>query len=182
MAVKPISAEIYTTSHRILCRMSPGQSGLFSFLNIPTRSFIEVEGAHLTRLHQPGRMVARFPVLWVVKDEIVAILVSGRPELGPTTGAARGYTSMVPHNIHIMLGGYELRGMVEASGKFNFAALMFEGTSIFIPLYDVELTAILFPNVRVSSPACVFNRQMVDAIGAMPRETAPLEGQPPAAA
>jgi hypothetical protein len=165
---KPVSAEIYTTSHRILCRIHPGVTGLFSFLNIPTRSYVEVEGAHLTRLHQPGRMVARFPVLWLVKNEIVAVLVSGRLEVGPSAGAARGYTTVVSHSVHLMLGGYELRGKVETSGKFNFGALMFEGTSIFIPLYDGELTAILFPNVRATSPAILFNRQMVDAIGLQP--------------
>lgn len=54
MSPKPVSAEIYTTSHRILCRLNPGPTGLFSYLSIPTRSTVEVEGAHLTRLHQPG--------------------------------------------------------------------------------------------------------------------------------
>jgi hypothetical protein len=176
MATKPISAEVYTTSHRILCRMDPGPSGLFSFLNIPTRSYVEVEGAHLTRLHQPGRMVARFPTLWLVKKEIVAVLVSGRVELGTTAGATRGYTTVVTHPVHMMLGGYELLGQVETSGKFNFGALLFEGSSMFIPVYEGELTAILFPNVRAASPAGLFNREMVDAIGLAPRESTEAVG------
>jgi hypothetical protein len=176
MAQKPISAELYTASHRILCRLNPGPSGIFSFLNIPTRSYLEVEGAHLTQLHQPGKMVARFPTLWVVKNRIVAMLLSGRVELGPTAGARGGYLTQSPTLVHILLGGYELRGSVETGGKFNFGALMFEGTSIFIPLYDAELMAILFPNVRAQSPAILFNREMVDAIGLLPKDGVSSDG------
>ena len=69
MATKAISVEIYTTSHRVLGRVQPGGTGLLTYLNIPTTSYVEIEGAHLMRLHQPGRMVARHPTLWLVKSE-----------------------------------------------------------------------------------------------------------------
>ncbi len=42
MPYKPVSIEAYTTSHRILGRTSPGAVGLFSFLNIPTTSTLEL--------------------------------------------------------------------------------------------------------------------------------------------
>jgi hypothetical protein len=46
MANRSISIEIYTASHRVLGRIHPSASGLFSYLNMPTSSFIEIEGAH----------------------------------------------------------------------------------------------------------------------------------------
>jgi hypothetical protein len=173
MATKAISVEIYTTSHRVLGRVQPGATGLLTYLNIPTTSYVEIEGAHLMRLHQPGRMVARHPTLWLVKSEIVTILLSKRPELGPTTYVRGGYTTTVPHWVRIVMGGYELRGIVETPGKFSFGALMFEGDSIFIPLYNAELGAILFPTVRGEAPAMIFNRNMVDAIGLLSRDEIP---------
>jgi hypothetical protein len=72
-----------------------------------------------------------------------------------------------------MLSGYELRGVIETPGTFNFAAVMFEGDSIFVPLYNGLLSAILFPSVRANSPAMLFNRQMVDAMSLLPREMIP---------
>jgi hypothetical protein len=170
MAPKPVSAEIYTTSHRVLGRISPGASGLFSYLNIRTTSYVEVDGAHLNRLHQPAKLVARYPQLWLVKNEIVAILVSNRMELGPAGITRRGYTTMVQHSVHIMLGGYEMRGLLEMPGKFDFGSVMFEGDQIFLPLYNAELIAILFPSVRAGSPAALFNREMVDAMVPLPRD------------
>jgi hypothetical protein len=175
---KPISVEMYTESHRILGRIEPGPMGLFSYLNIPTTNYLEIEGAHLNRLHQPGRMVARFQTLWVVKDEIVTVLLSSRAEIGPSGVARGGYSTMVPHWVHLVLGGYELRGQVETPGKFNYGSFMIEGDRIFIPLYNTELIAILFPDIRASSPAMLFNREMVDAIALLPKEAIPPHSSP----
>jgi hypothetical protein len=175
MASKLIAAEIYTTSHRILGRIHPGGSGLYSFLNMPTTSYVEIEAAILSRLHQPNRLVARYPELWLVKHEIVAILVSNKAEIGPTGVVRSGYMTREPHWVHIVIGGYELRGMVETHGKFNFGSFIFEGETIFLPLYNAELTAILFPKIEAESPAMLFNRKKVDAIGLMPRREIPEE-------
>jgi hypothetical protein len=173
MATKTISVEIYTASHRVLGRVQPGGTGILSYLNIPTTSFLEIEGAHLMRLHQPGRLVARHPSLWLVKKEIVTIMLSSRAELGPTAYVRGGYSTVVPHWVRIVMGGYELRGFLETPGKFNFGALMFEGDNIFIPLYQAELGAILFPTVRGDSPAMAINRNMVDAIGLLSKDEIP---------
>jgi hypothetical protein len=170
MVTKPLSAEIYTTSHRILGRINTGTMGLFSFLNMPTTSSVEIDGATLSRLHQPGRLAGRYPSLWLVKNQIVAVLLSSRVELGPSTVLRGGYSTSVQHNVHIALGGYELRGVLETAGKFNFGSVIFEGDRIFVPLYQAELIAILFANVRAESPAVLFNRAMVDTIGLQPRE------------
>jgi hypothetical protein len=173
MAPRPISVEFYTTSHRILGRISPTGTGLFSHINDPTFSYVEIEGAHLMRLHQPGRLVARYPTLWLVKSEIVAGLLSNRSELGPTGYARGGYTTSVPHWIRVVMGGYELKGIVETPGKFNFGSMMFETDRFFMPIYNATLTAILFPNVKGASQAMIFNRAMVDAIALLPKDEIP---------
>lgn len=118
-------------------------------------------------------MVARYQRLWVVKNEIVAVLLSTRAEIGPAGMARGGYSTLIPHWVHLVLGGYELRGQVETPGKFNYGSFMIEGDRIFIPLYNTELLAILFPDIRASSPAMLFNREMVDAIALLPKEAIP---------
>ncbi|HET7011612.1 MAG TPA: hypothetical protein VFI11_12625 [Anaerolineales bacterium] len=170
---KPISVEIYTESHRILGRIEPGASGLFSFLNVPTTSIVEIEGAHLNRLHQPGKLAARYPTMWLVKNQIVTMLLSSRAEIGPSGVARGGYSTLVPHWVQILLGGYELRGMIETAGKFDLGTALFGGDRIFVPLYNAELTAILFPTVGGRSPAMLFNREMVDGMALLAQEDIP---------
>ncbi len=170
---RQVSVEIYTSSHRVLGRVFPGASGLFSFLNIPTTSYVEIETAHLNRLHQPSRLVARYPRMWLAKNEIVAVLVSSRSEIGPASVLRGGFSTNVPHWVHVLLGGYELRGIVETAGKFDFGRLMFQGDHIFIPLFSANLSAILFPSVQAESSALLFNREMVDAMALLPKEEIP---------
>jgi hypothetical protein len=178
VTTKPVSVEIYTESHRVLGRIVPGTTGLFAFLNISTTSTIEIEGAHLSRLHQPGRLVARYPSLFLTKMEIVAVLLSNRMEMGTTAYIRGGYTSSATHWVHVLLGGYELKGAIETPGKYNFSFLMFEGDRIFVPFYHGALTAILFPNVTANSPAMLFNRSMVDGMALLPKEEIPEEHRP----
>ena len=173
MASTTISIEVYTASHRILGRVHPTGAGLFSFLNIPTTSYVEIEGAHMMRLHQPGKLVARYPTFWLVKSEIVAVLLSSRGQLGATGFSRGGYTTNVPHWVRVIMGGYELKGIIETPGKFSFGGLMFESDRYFIPIYNASLSAILFPNVNAEGPAMVFNRAMVDAMALLPKDEIP---------
>jgi hypothetical protein len=178
MANRSIPVEIYTTSHRILGRVNPSASGLFSFLNIPTTSYLELEGAMLMRLHQPGKLIARYPTFYVVKSEIAAALLSSRSQLGPTSFARGGYSTTVPHWVRVIMGGYEVRGIVEAPGKFSFGGLMFEGERLFIPVFSASLQAILFPNVHAEAPAMLFNRRMVDGMALLSKDEIPAGSEP----
>src|SRR3972149_6468893 len=112
------------------------------------------------------------------KNEIGTEMLGSRAEVGPAGVARGGDSTIVPHWIHLVMGGYELRGQVETPGKFNYGSFMIEGDRIFIPLYSTELVAILFPSLRASAPALLFNREEVDAIGLLPKEAIPrLTGQ-----
>src|SRR3970282_1578678 len=161
---KPVSVEVYTSSHRVLGRVEAGPSGLYSHLNLPTTSIIEVDGAHLNRLHQPGRLVSRYTSRWLVKREIVAVLLSNRAEVGSVSMSRGGFTTTVPHWIHVLLGGYELRGLFETAGKFNAGATLFEGDRPFIPLYTPPPSApptTRSGRSRNGTPACRQGGSMV---------------------
>jgi hypothetical protein len=47
---------------------------------------------------------------------------------------------------------------------------MYEGASLFSPLYDAELVATLYPKVRANAPAVLFNRDMVEYMALLPRD------------
>ena len=121
-------------------------------------------------------MVDIYFELFLVKSEIVAMLLSSRSELGPTGFTRGGYTTNVPHWVRVVMGGYELMGIIETPGKFNFGSLMFESERFFLPIYNATMTAILFPNVRAESVAMVFNRRMVDAIAMLSKDEIPKIG------
>ncbi len=177
MKQTPVSVEIYTDSHRVLGRIIPGSAGLHGFMNVPTRSSIEIEGAHLNRLHQPGRLVARYPKLWLSKNNIACVLLSNRNELGPVHVARHGYSSVVPHWVHMLMPGFELRGVLETAGKLDITAVMVESEHTFTPLYNARVDAILASDVSATSPAMLFNNGRLSAMSPLRKEDIPTEDQ-----
>jgi hypothetical protein len=170
MAKEVLSVEIFTTGYRILGRVKPGGVGLFSFINAPTTSYIQLDDAYLKRLPHPGVMVARDTKLWMVKREIVAVVVSGKGEIGPAAVARRGYASTDSHRVLINLAGYELTGMVQTAGQFRFGGVMFEGDRLFSALYDAQLVSTVNPLVKASSSALLYNRARVESMALMPEK------------
>lgn len=166
----PVSVEVYTETHRMLGRMMPGTAGLFAYLNLPTRSVVELEGAHINRLHQPARLIARYARMWLRKEEILAVVLSNRNEVGPVSVARGGYSTVIPHRVHLMLEGFELRGTYESPGKLDLDSFFVGGERVFTPIYDALLEAILFPDIRAESPAILFNAHRLDAVAQLPRE------------
>ncbi len=167
---RPVSVEVYTASHRILGRVLPGSGGLYSYLNIPTRSSIEIDGAHLSRLHQPGRLVARYPRIWLAKDRIVAVILSSRSEIGPVSIARGGYSTLNTHFVHIFLEGYEIKGGMETPGKVDFASILAEKETGFSPLLSAHLEAVLYTEIKVEAPAMLFNHTLVSGMTLLPKE------------
>lgn len=168
MASQEIAVEIYTTSHRIRGQISPSAAGLYSFLNMPTESYFEVDEAELSILHQIDQQTDWIQKLWLVKSEVVAVLVRNRNELGTSSLARSGYTRPFPHRVRILIDGYILQGVIQSAGKFDFGALMFKGDRPFTPSYNIKLSAVLFPSVLAEAPALLFNRSMVHAISLLP--------------
>lgn len=161
--MRPISAQVLTNTHLIEGEIQLDTPGLFAFINRPTESYIEILEARMVPLHQVGKGEEDLSRLWLVKSEIAVILVEGRGDLGSTVIRA-GYTKPFPYKVRIVLSGYDINGLIESGGKFDFGAVMFEGVSLFIPIYNVQLLAILFPRLQLSATAALFNRSMVQSI------------------
>ena len=179
MIKRHIPIEVFTTLHRVSGKLQATAPGIFSYLNLPTESGVDIDDALVAPLLQPWDQAEKVGSIWLVKSEIAVVIVGSRADIGPTGTARGGYTKPFPHRVRILLAGYELKGLIEAAGKLDFGGLVFDGDQPFIAVYDVQLRAVLFPRVALESPAVLANRKLVTAISLLHRkETQPL-GAPP---
>jgi len=81
---KSIEVNVITSSHWITGMIYPEARGLFSHMNMPTESAIEIEAGEVTTLFKRSQSAESFGRMWLVKREIVAILVGNRAGLGPS--------------------------------------------------------------------------------------------------
>lgn len=159
-----VSADFLTPGYRIVGKILVTNTGAVGLMNDPTTSYMEVHDAKLARLHMPTKLVDHFEVVRLVKKQVFAVCMGRKEDVGPTALARGGYSKIVEYSVRVTTQVYELQGTLEWPGRFDFSAIMSEGTRDFIPLYHSLLTAILIPSLRIESESVLFNRTQVDML------------------
>lgn len=159
-----IPAEILTSSHYIFGQIKVMQSGLVGMLTDMTTSFIEVNEASIAPVHKPSSVMNYSPQLYMVRSEIAAITLRKRDYMGLQGVLKSGYQRLIPYLVQISTRTYDISGTIEWSGRFDFSALITEGTSYFIIVYDAVLTAPLYPDIKFEAPVMLLNRSFLETL------------------
>jgi hypothetical protein len=168
-----VPADILTSGYRVVGRITVTTQGAMGMLNDPTHSTVEVTDAHLARLHMPTKLVDHFDLVRMMKKQMHAICLSRREDLGPIALVRGGFANVIEQSVRITTQMFEVEGVMELPGRFDFTALMTDGTRDFIPLMKATLTAILIPNLRVESPGILVNRRQVDLVALLHQRAKP---------
>jgi len=159
-----LPADVYIAGYRVVGKIMVSTNGIMGIVNDTTKSHLEVHDARLARIHMPTKLVDHFEVVRLMKNQIFAICVARREDLGPTAVVRGGYSNQVSMPTRLTTSVYEIEGKLEVVGRFDFVTLIADKTRNFIPLFDASLSAILIPNLKVESPGILFNREKVDML------------------
>jgi hypothetical protein len=162
-----ISADFYTTSHYIFGQTRVVNAGMMGILGDPNTSFLEVSEASIARVQDPDKVINYSPLTWVVKKQLVAVCLPKRDYVGAQSLMRAGYQRVFEFPVQITTANYELQGLIEWSGRFDFSALMAEGTNPYIVIFDAVLVSTLFPKLRIESPVMLLNRTFLDSLVVM---------------
>ncbi len=165
-----LAADFLTLSYRVVGKMLMPNTGVVGMMNDRTTSFMEVMEAKLARIHMATKLVAEYDMVDVVKNNVFAVCLTRREDVGPQALARGGYKNLANYFIRVTSQVYEIEGTLEWAGRFDFATIMVEGTRDFVPLYNAKITAILIPQFRIESPAILFNRKYVDLLTMTPEK------------
>jgi hypothetical protein len=159
-----IPVEFLTLSHHILGQVRVTNTGMMGVLSDRTSSFMEVSEANLARVQTSDNIINYSPTMWVAKSRVVAVCLSKKDYVGPASIQRGGYQSIFQYGITLTTTVYELQGVLEWPGRFDFTSLMAEGTSDFIIIYSAVLVSTLFPTLHIERPAILFHRSFLDTL------------------
>jgi len=168
-----ILADILTAGYRMAGKVSVTTHGAMGFLNDPTKSILDIHDARMARLHMPTKLVDHFELVRSLKSHVHAVCLSRREDLGPQAIVRGGYSNVVEYQIRLSTPVFEVEGIMEFPGRFDFAGLVAEGTREFLPMFNATLTAILIPTLRVQSAGILVNRRMIDMIALLNQRVKP---------
>ena len=159
-----IPAEILTSSHYIFGQIKVIQSGLVGMLTDTTNSFLEVDEASIAPIYKPSSVMNYATQLYMVRSEIAAVCLGKREYMGLQGVMKSGYQRLIPYPVQITTRTYELTGTIEWSGRFEFSALISEGTSNFFVVNNAILTAHLYPELKIETPVVLLNRSYLETL------------------
>jgi hypothetical protein len=168
-----VPADILTSSYRSVGKIMATNTGVMGVVNDTTHSAMEVHDARLARIHMPTKLVDHFEIVRMLKMHIFAMCLARREDLGPQGIVRGGFTNINEYGVRITTQMFEVEGIIEISGRFDFATLMGEGTRMFIPVFNATLTAILIPNLRVETPGMLINRHQIDTMALLSQRVKP---------
>jgi hypothetical protein len=172
-----LPADILTAGYRVVGKVMVSNTGVMGMLNDPTHSAMEVHDSRLARLHMPTKLVDHYELTRMMKTQVFAVCMARREDLGPQALVRGGYGNITEYGIRLITQVFEIEGTLETPGRFDFTALMTEGTREFIPIFNATLTAILLPNLHVESPGMMINRRKVELLALLHQRVKP-ENQP----
>ena len=159
-----IPVEILTSSRYIFGQIKVIQSGLVGMLTDTTNSILEINEASIAPVYKPSSVMNYTPQLYMVRSEICAVCLNKREYMGTQGLMKSGYQRLFPYLVQIITRMYQLTGTLEWSGRFEFSALITEGTSNFIIIYDSKLTSPLYPEIKIESPVTLLNRNFLESL------------------
>jgi len=159
-----IPAEILTSSHYIFGQIKVSQSGLLGMLTDTNNSHLEMNDTSIAPIHKPSSVMNYTPQLYLVRSEVAAVCLSKRDYMGLQGVMKAGYQRLFPYLVQISTRTYDISGMIEWSGRFEFSALLTEGTSNFFIVNDATLTAPRYPELKISSPIIILNRSFLESL------------------
>ena len=168
-----LPADILTSGYRIVGKIMVTTHGAMGMMNDPTRSAIEVNDARLARLHMPTKLVDHFELVRMLKKHIYAVCMARREDLGPHAIVRGGFSSVIEYPIRVTTQMFEIEGIMELPGRFDFTSLVTEGSREFLPIFNATLTGILIPSLRVESAGMLLNRNQVDLMALLNQRVKP---------
>jgi hypothetical protein len=167
LTVRLIPADFLTSSQYIFGQLKTTQSGVLGMLSDTTTSYVEVNEASMASIHKPDKVTNYAPLIWLVKNQIVAVCLSKKNYAGSQAAMHSGYKRVFEYPVQVTTPFYDITGTLEWSGRFEFSALMSDGTNAFLMLNEAVLTAPLFPALHIESSTILLNRNFLDTLTPM---------------
>ena len=158
--VQQVSGDFFTQTYRLTGSLGVGVAGLAGVLNDSSRTFATLENAYLSRIQEPGNILAHYNAIRIAKVSLEFIALARRNVSASTTRP--GLTRVAHHNVLVVTRAFEIRGILEQAGKLDPEAVLLDGNPRFFPIFGGTASLCSQPQIQFSSEAVLINRLRVD--------------------
>jgi len=160
---KLIHMDMFTDAYRVTGRVMVGAGGIHAELANPNSNFLELQDAYISRIHQPGEIVAHYKVAAFSKGNINFIVLQDRRE-GIPVGTQHGrsiYTRGRPMNVFLTVPSFEISGEIMHDGKIAPREILVQSVGRYQLVFSAKALASLYPDISYSGDLILVQKERI---------------------
>jgi hypothetical protein len=158
-----VNVDLFTDAYRVTGRITVRGGGIHGELSDPNSDYLDLHDAYISRIHQPGEIVASFNLGSFRKENINFIVLQDRRD-GVPVGS--GHSSSVftrgrPVAAFITVPSFEIRGEILYDGKAAPGVVLVQSIGSFQAIFSAEASASLYPDISYSGDLVLVHKDRV---------------------
>jgi hypothetical protein len=158
-----ISLDIFTDAYRVTGHSIIGTGGIHAELGNPNRSFMDLEDAYISRINQPGEIVASYKETAFRKSNINFIVLQNKRDGLPVNPQV--YTRGRSINIFLTVPSFEIRGEIFHDGRLLAGDIVGKARGQFLLIFTGMASASLYPDISYSGDLILVHLDRIGIVG-----------------
>jgi hypothetical protein len=158
-----INMDMFTDAYRVTGRVMVGTGGIHAELANPNSSFLELQDAYISRIHQPGEIIAHYKVAAFSKENINFIVLQDRRE-GIPVGTQHGrsiYTRGRALSAFLTVPSFEISGDIMHDGKVSPREILVQSPGRYQLIFSAKAMASLYPDISYSGDLILVQKNRI---------------------
>lgn len=158
-----INLDLFTDAYRVTGRAYVGAGGIHAELGNPNTSFLEIQDAYISRIHQPGEIVVNYKVAAFRKDNINFIVLQDRRE-GIPVGTQHGRSVFTRGRVipaFLTVPSFEIQGEIFHEGTLAPREILVQSIGRFQLIFAAKASASLYPDISYSGDLILVHKERI---------------------
>jgi hypothetical protein len=158
-----VNLDLFTDAYRVTGHATIRAGGIQAELANPNSDYLELADAYISRIHQPGDIIANYKTCAFRKDNISFILLQDRRE-GIAIGTQHGpsiFTRGRTVNAFVTVPAFEITGDILHDGKLAPRDILVQSPGHFQPFFDAHASAALYPDIAYSGDLILVHKRLI---------------------
>jgi len=157
-----VTADFFTGSYRFSASVIVYNRRLVDVLSDPSTDYLDMVDIYISRINNPGDIVATYQSGTLIKEAINFILLASEAE---GTSQQRHYAGRQNLPIFLSIPSFEIHGEIQWGTKdWEARKVLAVDSQKFLPVFNTTASNSIFPEVTFQGPIALVNKTQIQVI------------------
>jgi len=156
--------DLFIHNYRVSAQVDTRHRTMNDLVNDRLTSYLEVFDSYVSRVDQPGQIVAHYPQAMLRKDGISFIIVP-EDQSKPSGQRAYSYIGRSRYEAFLALPFFEIKGELFIPGKLDLHHFLIKNLDQFFPVGEGVARLALAPDISFEGEAFLMNKERTEFFG-----------------